>query len=145
MEDDFEGLKRLAYAIVTKCCEDYREAYIKGKINEMTKCRVFLLSGKVEIYTLYDFCGKDILETMDTELKKKYGSIEDRQKVKASRYKVKIDNKKKELEDTRAEIKALVDNPAIKKEEKSRLLVVLRNRRYRLIGELNKLKKEAKE
>jgi len=145
MANDFDGLIKLAYAIVTACCEDYREAYSKGNINDLTKCRVFLLSGKVEIYTLYNFYGKEILETMDAELKKKYGSFEERRKLKASLYKTKIDNKKQELEDTRAEIKALAGNTVIKPEEKNRLLIVLRNRRYRLIGELNRLKKEAKE
>ena len=145
MENEFDGIIKLAYAIVTACCEDYREAYINGNSNELTKCKSFLLSGEVEIFTSYTFYGKEIVATMDAELKKKYGTFEERRKKKAELFKLKIENKKRQLEIVRNEIKDIMHDESLSSDYRESMLVTLRNRRYRLIGEINRLKKEAKE
>lgn len=140
-----KGIEELAYNIVAKCCEDYREAYKNGDANELLKCKSFLLSGKVEIYTLNNFFGQEIIDTMDADLLKKYGKFEERHKAKQRVYKVKAENKKHQLEMVREEIKDVMADETIAVDDKKRLLTSLRARRYRLIGEINKLKREARD
>lgn len=145
MASEYDGIIKLAYAIVQQCCEDYREAYIKGKANDLLKCKTFLLSGKVEIYTLCNFHGKDIIKQMNDDLRKKYGTFEERKSKNNDLYKKKIESKKQQLNIVRAEIKELCQQEDVKDKEREQMLIVLRNRRYRLIGEINRLKREAKD
>ena len=85
-----DGLEELGFAIVTQCCLDYREAYRTGKKNELLKCKSFLESGRVELFTLYTFTGEQIIKDLDESLFDKYGSFEERRKKKVEQYKKKI-------------------------------------------------------
>ena len=135
-----DGLEELGFAIVTQCCLDYREAYRTGKKNELLKCEMFLLSGKVELFTLYTFTGEQILKDLKNVLKAKYGSFEERHKKKIAQYKKKIADKKKQIDELQSQIKAVLQDTSISDEEKCVAVHRLKIRRYELSRDISKLK-----
>ena len=140
-----DGLEELGFAIVTQCCLDYREAYRTGKKNELLKCKSFLESGRVELFTLYTFTGEQIIKDLDESLFKKYGSFEERRKKKVEQYKKKIADKRKQIEELRNQIKAVLQDTSISKDEKSAVVHRLRKRRYELSRDISELKNAMEE
>lgn len=70
-----ENEEKLLYIIIAQCCEDYRNAYIRGNEGELLSCKRFLQSGRVELYTQGNFEGQGLLDTMNKDLMQKYGAF----------------------------------------------------------------------
>ena len=77
-----EGEEKLLYMIIAGCCDDYRNAYIKGDERELMSCSKFLQSGRVELYTQGNYEGQGLIDAMNKDLMQKYGAFKKGHKLK---------------------------------------------------------------
>lgn len=76
IEEVSKGMLGLLMAVITDVTSDFRNAWRRGAKNELNQCRLFLTSGKVELWTMGEFHSDFIIRNLEETLTSQYGSFE---------------------------------------------------------------------
>lgn len=71
-----KGMLALLMAVITDVTNDYRMAWQKGAKHQLQACELFILSGRVELWTMGEFHSDFIIRNLKETLTSEYGSFE---------------------------------------------------------------------